>query len=90
MLELFHEVTGLRRVRLYVPIGLAKAFAPLCELYYRLARRTPLYTSYSLTTLTGNANFSHAKADRALGYTVRPFRETVADTIAWLKKAKRI
>ena len=54
------------------------------------ARRTPLYTSYSLTTLTGNANFSHAKADRALGYTVRPFRETVADTIAWLKKAKRI
>ena len=90
MLELFHEVTGLRRVRLYVPIWLAKAFAPLCELYYRLARRTPLYTSYSLTTLTGNANFSHAKADRALGYTVRPFRETVADTIAWLKKAKRI
>ena len=90
MLELFHEATGLRRVRLYVPIGLAKAFAPLCELYYRLARRTPLYTSYSLTTLTGNANFSHAKADRALGYTVRPFRETVADTIAWLKKAKRI
>ena len=48
------------------------------------------YTSYSLTTLTGNANFSHAKADRALGYTVRPFSETVADTIAWLKKAKRI
>ena len=53
-------------------------------------KRQPLYTSYSLTTLTGNANFSHAKADRALGYTVRPFRETVADTIAWLKKAKRI
>lgn len=90
MLDLFHEVTGLRRVRLYVPVSLAKAFAPLCELYYRIARRTPLYTSYSLATLTGNSNFSHAKADRALGYTVRPFQETVADTVAWLKKAKRI
>ena len=41
--------------------------------------------AYSLDTLTTNARYSHEKAARELGYVVRPFDETVRDTIAWLR-----
>jgi dihydroflavonol-4-reductase len=44
-----------------------------------------LFTRYSLYTITSNSKFSNAKARRELGFTVRPFAETVADTLNWLQ-----
>ncbi|MFQ8833387.1 MAG: hypothetical protein ACLR7U_11320 [Ruthenibacterium lactatiformans] len=53
-------------------------------------RQPPLYTAYSLYTLSSGARFSHAKAARELGYTTRPFGTTLADTVAWLRRQGRI
>lgn len=87
---MFHEISGRRRVRTILPLWFARLTAPLAELYYKLLRQPPLYTAYSIYTLTGNARFSHEKAARELGYTVRPFTETVRDTMRWLKEQGRI
>lgn len=90
VLAMLHRITGCRRVRVMLPLWLARAAAPLSEQYYRLLRQPPLYTAYSLYTLSSGARFSHAKAARELGYTTRPFGTTLADTVAWLRRQGRI
>ncbi|MDD3243599.1 MAG: NAD-dependent epimerase/dehydratase family protein [Eubacteriales bacterium] len=90
LVGLFAKVTGRPRVKTVLPLWLAKATAPLSEWYYRMKKQTPLYTAYSLETLSGNARFSHAKADAELGYTNRPMEETIADAYDWLAQHGRI
>lgn len=68
----------------------AKFTAPLSELYYKILKQPPLYTKYSLYTLTSNAHFSNAKAKRELNYKNRDIKETVKDTLEWLKLNGRI
>jgi len=86
----FQELTGKKLPRLMAPLWMAKASLPLCSLYYKIKKRLPLFSSYSLYTLNTNANFSSDKARLQLGYVTRPFQETLADTIEWLKKEKSI
>lgn len=90
LFELFHVVTGKPRVKTILPMWFAKGTAPLSELYYKLLKQPPLYTAYSLYTLSENAVFSHEKADRELGYSPRPFKDTIEDTFFWLKEQGRI
>lgn len=90
LLDLLHEVTGKRRIRIFLPLWFVRLTAPLAELYYRILRQPPLYTAYSIYTLTTNAVFSHEKATHELGYEARAMRETLEDTVSWLKSAGRI
>ncbi|MDD4693547.1 MAG: NAD-dependent epimerase/dehydratase family protein [Firmicutes bacterium] len=90
MLEMFHKVTGKKRVKAVIPMWIAKLTAPLSESYYRILKQPPLYTPYSLFTLTSNSRFSHEKASRELGYKVTPIEKTVRDMVDWLKNQKRI
>jgi len=90
LLEMFHQITGLKPVRTFLPLWFAKATAPLSELYYKILRQPPLYTPYSLYTLTSNAAFSHSKADRMLDYTCRPIKQTIRDTFEWLKSRGKV
>ena len=48
-----------------LPIGLAKLIAPFFEVYYNLKKQTPLFTKYSLYTLSSNANFSNEKLKKS-------------------------
>lgn len=85
LLKTLGELVG-RKVPHALPLWFAKATAPLAELYYKLRHTPPLFTAYSLKTLAGHVFFSHAKADRDLGYTTTDMRTTLADTLAWLKR----
>ena len=82
------QVGALKKLKRYLPMWLAKAAAPFTELYYRLARKTPLFTRYSLNTLSENSVFSHDKASGKLDYITRSLRETLADTALWAKGAQ--
>ncbi len=90
LLQMIAKATGRKPIKTFLPLWLAKLTAPLSEIYYDLKKQPPLYTKYSLYTLGSNANFSHAKADRELGYSSRPPQTTIDDTVAWLKQAGRI
>jgi dihydroflavonol-4-reductase len=85
-----HEVTGKREIKSVLPNWFAMITAPLAELYYKILRKPPLYTTYSLYTLKSNSLFSHEKADRELGYRVTNIRKTLADTVEWLMGENRI
>lgn len=91
LLELLHETTGQKRVTSFLPLWFINAVAPLAEAYYRILRQPPLFTKYSIYTLNSNANFSREKAKRELGYEPRyTMRETLADTVAWLREQGRL
>ncbi len=90
LMNYLHEITGKRKIRSVLPNWFAGITAPVAELYYKLLNKPPLYTSYSLSTLKSNALFSHAKADRELGYTVTDIKKTLSDTVEWLIKLNRI
>ena len=85
MFDILSEVSCLKKLSLYLPLWFVKAFTPFIEIYYRLASKTPLFTRYSLKTLSGNAMYSHEKASREFRYSTRPLRETLAVTAQWIK-----
>lgn len=85
ILRCVHELTGARLIRVMFPVKLVSLFAPIFEHFYKRRRRTPLFTKYSLKTLVSNSNFSSEKAKAQLGYRPRPFRQTIADTLTWMK-----
>lgn len=90
ILHMLHEITGIKKITTYLPLWFVQLTAPLAELYYKILKQTPLYTAYSIYTLNTNAQFSHEKATDELSYSPREMRETLTDTIEWLKEQKRI
>jgi len=90
LLELLHEITGKRKVNRILPLWFVKLTAPFAELYYKILKQPPLFTTYSIYTLNTNANFNNDKAVKELGYTVRTMTETLNETVVWLKENERI
>ncbi len=90
LFQMIAQATGRKPIKTFLPLWLARLTAPLSEIYYNIKKQPPLYTKYSLYTLESNANFSHAKADRELGYTSRSPQATIDDTVHWLKEVGRI
>ena len=60
------------------------------NLYYNIKKQTPLFTKYSLYTLSSNSNFSNEKAKKELEYKNRDMKDTIKDTIKWLKRMNYI
>ena len=83
LLETVREITGRGFFQMKIPFDLAKFAAWFTPMYYRLAHATPRFTPYSLEVLQSNANISHAKATRELGYKPRSIQESLADTVKW-------
>lgn len=78
--------TKKKKIKLVLPITVAKLIAPLFELYYNFKKQTPLFTKYSLYTLSSNANFSNKKAKQYLYFKNRNIKETIKDTVEWINK----
>lgn len=78
------DVVVKKRIKVVLPIMIAKIVAPFCEIYYNLKGKTPLFTKYSLYTLSSNSNFSNEKAKRDLGFVSRDITDTVRDMVMWI------
>jgi dihydroflavonol-4-reductase len=77
------EITGVPTKKYVCPLWLAHVGVPFIKGISRINNRRPLYTSVSLRALKSNRYISHEKAKRELGYSPRPFRETLTDTLQW-------
>ena len=84
--DLVCDVQERKKIKLVLPITVAKLIAPLFELYYNFKKQTPLFTKYSLYTLSSNANFSNKKAKQYLYFKNRNIKETIKDTVEWINK----
>ena len=87
ILDIVKSLSGGRKLPV-LPVWLAKLGLPFVRLGAKLKKRRPLYTKYSLYTLSSNDKFSHEKATKELGYKPRDLYETLRDTVLWLKRKK--
>jgi dihydroflavonol-4-reductase len=87
ILEILHGLTGIELPRVRLPYWLARAASRLTPLYYRLNSRKPRFTAYSLAVLRSNSRMDCSKACRELGFTRRPVRESLADSLQWFREA---
>ena len=69
--DLVCDVVGKKRIKVVLPIMIAKIVAPFYEMYY-------------LYTLSSNSNFSNEKAKRDLGFVTRDITDTVRDMVMWI------
>lgn len=89
LLNTLARVTGGRKITTVLPLWFAKMTAPLAELYYKIRHESPLFTRYTLYTLTSNARFTNEKAKRDLGYHPRDISTTIKDTVLFLTRERK-
>ncbi len=90
MMDTIRKISGRRFARLKVPFSLARFAARFTPLYYRLTHLRPRFTPCSLETLVSNADISHAKAQKELGYSPRPLFDSLKDTITWFLENRHL
>lgn len=90
IMSTLQEVTGVSVPRSKMPIWLAQAVATFTPLYYRLTNTRARFTRYSLSTLASNSVVSREKAHRELGYSPRPIKQSIMDSIQWFKDTGRL
>lgn len=81
IINLASKVSKRKRIRSVLSIGFVKMMAPLALLWSKIKKQPPIFTAYSMDALTSNSNFSNARAVEELGFSVRPFYNTIEDTI---------
>lgn len=84
LLQLVHQQTGVRVPRVQLPLFFAYLALPVLGLYYKVMKRVPTFTRYSLYTMRSNSLFDHSLATQVLDYHPRPLTATIRDTLHWL------
>lgn len=82
--QMLHRVSGCKTPFIYVPIKMAYVLAAQMEKKAKKTGEKPLMTNFAVYNLARNNAFDYSKAQRELGYTTRPYAETLADEAQWL------
>jgi len=68
-----------------IPAFIARIAGVLATLYYQLLRRQPVFTAYSIDVLRSNSQVSSARACQELGFSNRPWRDSIRDQVEWFR-----
>lgn len=88
ILKIVRNFAGGKRLPV-LPVWIAKAAEPLLQFIAKCKKTRPLYTKYSLSTITSKVKFSHEKADKELGYSPCELSKSVIDTVKWLTRQNK-
>lgn len=89
-IRLVVQESGCRKVRFFMPGRIAYLLAGIMERRARKGGKRSDMTTFSVWNLIRNNEFDSSKAMRELGYSTRPYEETMRDQIAWMKSAELI
>jgi dihydroflavonol-4-reductase len=87
MLAEIAALTGRKAPTIGLPRAPLYPLAYAAEAVARLTGKEPLVTRDALDMAAHRMFFSSAKAERELGYRARPYREALADALAWFREA---
>lgn len=90
MFHLLSTLTGTKEVKMILPVGAAKLFGKLSDLGEKITGKPARMTSFAVYNLIRNNVFDCSKAKGELDFHTRPFAESIADTIEWLKRENKI
>ena len=68
-----------------IPTVIARTAGVLASIYYRLLRRRPVFTAYSIDVLRSNSLVSSARAREELSFASRPWQESIRDHVEWFR-----
>jgi dihydroflavonol-4-reductase len=85
--RLIGQLTGRRTATAAAPAWVASAASWFSLGWGKLRGVTPKFTPAAIAALRSHRRISHDKATRELGFSPRPFEETVADTMEWFRQA---
>lgn len=83
------KACGKKPPKIPLSYGFAKAVAPAAEVFYKIAKKTPLFTRYSIRKLMSNCNFSIEKAEKELDYHPMSVEKSVQDMVDWIKEYEK-
>lgn len=69
-----------------LPVGVAKVAVKLLEIQSKITGTEPLLTDFTLYNMNRNNDFDCSKAQRELGFSCRPFEETIRDEVKWIRE----
>lgn len=84
--KILSEEAQCKKVKMFLPIGFANFIAKRMENRAKKKGTRPLMTTFSVYNLARNNNFDSLKAKKELGYTTRPYNETIRDEVKWLRQ----
>lgn len=80
------KITGTKAPSFKAPLWIVKAVSRISPLYHKFTGKEPLFTSYSIDVLNSNSKISSFKARNELGYSPRPIKKSIKDSVEWLKE----
>ena len=86
MMKILEQETGIPAPKTVLPKWFAMITGFFSEIYYKIKKQKPLFTSYSVSTLSSNSLTSSEKAKRELGYESRSVKQSLKDTVQWMKE----
>ena len=78
------EESGGKKVNFFIPGWAAGVMGRVMEEMAKKKGEKPILTSFNVFMLTKNNHYDSSKAKEELGYTTRPYRETIHDMVEWL------
>jgi len=66
-----------------IPPIIARAAGVIASVYYRLIKRRPVFTAYSIDVLRSNSQVISTRAREELGFTIRPWQDSIRDHVEW-------
>lgn len=86
MLILINTKLGRRKLPPKLALWFVMMFADVSNLYYKMRKKKPVFSKYSLYTVNSNCNFSNEKAKKELGFDPRPASDSINDSVDWFIK----
>jgi dihydroflavonol-4-reductase len=80
------KITGIKAPSFKAPLWLVKGLSRISPLYYKFTGKEPLFTSYSIDVINSNSKISSVKAHNELGYSPRPIKESIRDSVEWFNE----
>lgn len=93
LLNFIETILNKKNVKLYFPLSVLQKSTALLLYFAKLTKSNALAMSasaYILHTLGHHQKINYKKAKKELGFSPRPFQETIEDTYAWMKEYKII
>ena len=84
MCDMIQKECTAKKISVVLPLGLANKIAQTLEKQAEKTGKKPLMTTFSVYNLARNNVFDYSKAQRELGYTTRPYQETIHDEVQWM------
>jgi dihydroflavonol-4-reductase len=84
--ETIAKVFGGQPPKWYAPIWLASVGVPLSAGFSWITGKRNIFTKLTLDALKSNPQISDRRARTELGYSPRPFEETISDAVTWFSQ----